>query len=100
MGHGYKYGAWWQPGPWKSTWLQMAAQTTDITWPLLVTWTLDINTDPSCTRALDPDMALSKNQDITIDSGGIIGHSCQEGPIGGHFHANYHTNPTLIHFIF
>lgn len=29
------------------------------TWPLLVTWATNINTDPGCSRSMDPDMAQS-----------------------------------------
>lgn len=66
-------------GPHMQTRPLAAAWTTDINmasggstdnrhqWPLVVTWTMGINTDPSCTRASDPDVALSKNPDITID---------------------------------
>lgn len=36
---------------------QHRLQTT--TWPLVVTWAMDINTDPSYSRTLDPDIALS-----------------------------------------
>lgn len=30
---------------------------------LMVTWTMNINTDPSCSRASDPDMALRSSKD-------------------------------------
>ena len=34
----------------------------------MTTWTTDINTDPSCSRVTNPDMALgsSSGQDITM----------------------------------
>jgi hypothetical protein len=33
------------------------------TWPLVVTWTMDINTDPCLCRATDPDTVLSSSVD-------------------------------------
>lgn len=40
---------------------------------------MDFNTDPSCSKASDPDVALSssKDLDITMASGGNSGHSHQ-----------------------
>lgn len=59
----------------------MTAQTRDIHMDL-VTQTMDINTVPSCTRAMVQDMTLSRSpgHDITMASGGSTGHSDQFGP--------------------
>lgn len=40
-------------------------------WPLVLTWATDINTDPLCFQAMDPDTAPSSSTgwDITMTSG-------------------------------
>jgi hypothetical protein len=45
----------------------------------MITQIMDINTDPRCIKASDPDVALtsSKDPDITMASGGNVGHSHQ-----------------------
>ena len=50
--------------------------------PLVVTQATDINTDPSYSRASDPDMALSgsSGQNIAVASGGNTGYLDQFGP--------------------
>lgn len=46
---------------------------------MVVTWALDIKTDPSCSRIMDPGMALvgSLGSDTTMPAGGSAGHSDQ-----------------------
>lgn len=43
------HGLWWQPSP-------------DIYLALVVPWATDTDTDPSCSRTVDPDMALGGSQ--------------------------------------
>lgn len=43
--HGYR----WQPKTWASL------------WPLMVTWAMDINIDPSCRGTKDPDVILGSS---------------------------------------
>ncbi|MEJ1286727.1 hypothetical protein NN561_017736 [Cricetulus griseus] len=47
------------------------------TWPSMVTGASDISTDPGCSRAIDPDMALScsSGRDITMTLNSSTGHS-------------------------
>lgn len=54
----------------------MAAHISDIPWPLVVALAKNINTDPSYSRTMDPDMALSGKlePDGTMDSSGSTGH--------------------------
>ena len=41
-------------------------------WPLVSPWAMDINTDPGCSRTIDPDMFLSRSPgpNVTMDPGG------------------------------
>lgn len=48
----------WQHNSQISTWSLVAIQIMDMTWPLVVTQATDTDTDPSCSRTTDPDMAL------------------------------------------
>lgn len=59
-------------------WSLVTAQTIDTPWTLMVTWATDINTDSSCSRAMDPDMPLggSQSQDLTMVSSYL--HCCGE----------------------
>lgn len=41
-------------------------------WPLVVTWTTDINIDFSCNRTMDSDIALSDN--IGLDVATVSNH--------------------------
>lgn len=65
-----------------STVPMVAVQTRVISWPCLVIWAWDINTDPSCHRTIDPDMATSSSMglDVPVASGGSAGHSDQHYP--------------------
>lgn len=47
-------------------------------------WAMEINTDTSCSRTKDPDMAhhSSLGLDITMAQGGSTGHPEQDGPSG------------------
>lgn len=58
-------------------WSQEAAQTEIYTRSLVVTWVRDVDTDPCCSKAMDPDMALSgsKGCDFTIGSDSRAGYS-------------------------
>lgn len=48
----------------------------------MATWAINIITDPSCRKNMDPDMATgsSSKPDITVALGGNTGHSDQYGP--------------------
>lgn len=48
-------------------------------WPLVATWTTDINTDYSCERTTEPDMVLvhSPGLDVIVALAGITGHPDQ-----------------------
>lgn len=50
-------------------------------WPLVATWTTDINTDYSCERTTEPDMVLvhSPGLDVIVALAGITGHPDQHG---------------------
>lgn len=56
---------WRQSEPHTSTWIQVAAQTTDV----CMTFSSNINTEPSFSRTTDPD--------ITMAPGGSAGYSDQ-----------------------
>lgn len=62
-GHRHQCGPWLQPSPRMSSWLQVAAQTMDMAWILIVTWATDINRDPDCSQMKDPDMVPSVSMD-------------------------------------
>lgn len=59
----------WYPRPWISIWL------------LVETRASNSNTDPGCSRTMDPDTALSgsPDQDVTMALGGSIGYPDQLG---------------------
>ncbi|KAL6038663.1 hypothetical protein STEG23_001648 [Scotinomys teguina] len=61
----YQHGLMYRPRP------RISAQ------PLMITGEMDINTDPSCSMATDPDMALWQQSglDVTMALGGSIDHS-------------------------
>jgi hypothetical protein len=42
------------------------------TWPLMITWTMGIETDLCCFRATGPDMVLG-GWDLSVASGGMAG---------------------------
>ena len=77
-------GRWGQHSLQASTWLQVEAQTLPPTsaLALLAAWTVGLNTNLSCSRALDPDVAFggSKDQDLIMFSGGSSGLPYQHGP--------------------
>lgn len=56
--HSDQHVSLWQHGPQISTWSLVAIQIRDTAWPWVVTQATDIDTDPSCSRTTDPDMAL------------------------------------------
>ena len=61
-------GLWWQSRPWTCP------------WPLVVIWATDIDTDPSCSRTMEPDMVLgdSSGQDLTMASSHLlVSHNCR-----------------------
>lgn len=59
---------------------QSRPQTSE--WFSVATWAMDIYTDPSCERAMDPDMAFvdSPDPDIPMAPGGSTGHSIHVVP--------------------
>ena len=65
-----------------STVPQVAVQTRDIAWPLVVSQACNINTDNSCHMTTNPDMASghSMGSNVTTASGGGTGHSDQHVP--------------------
>ena len=83
-GRSDQYDPWGQQSLQASTWLQVEAQTLPPTsaLALLAAWTVGLNTDLSCSRALDPDVAFggSKDQDLIMFSGGSSGLPYQHGP--------------------
>lgn len=70
----YHHGPKWQPRPGTSS------------WPLVVIWPMNIDTDPYCCTAIDPAMALPSitGQDFTVASGGITGYSHLAVPFHPH----------------
>ena len=70
IAHGYQHDFRMHPRAWTST------------WPLVMTWTMGINTYSNCSRTLAPDMYFSGRMDpgIPMASGGSTGSSLQPGP--------------------
>ena len=79
---GWVHGPQKQLEPRASAWLQGVAQTIDIGMVLSGNTGHGSHTDSSCSWPMDPDRDLSgtMGQDITMASGGSIGHSHQSVP--------------------
>jgi hypothetical protein len=60
-----------------STGLRQHPRPGTSTWPLVVTWVLDITTDPVCDRAMDMALSGSPGQDVIMASGGSTGYPDQ-----------------------
>lgn len=50
----------------RSSSAQCFKQSRPGSWPLVVTWSWDINTDHSCSRTTDPDMVLGRSLDQNL----------------------------------
>lgn len=77
-GYSFQHGPWWQNRLWPGTWLQAIAQNTDIQWPSVVSWAMDINTAPatiaSQTQTWPSEAAQIMNMNMA--SGGTPEHAC------------------------
>lgn len=72
---------------------QLRPQTS--AWPLVVTWDTDTNTDPSCSRTRDPDLALgdSLTQDLNMASSYLPDPHCHRASSSTLLHS-------VLHFLF
>lgn len=64
------------------------------TWPLVVTWALDVDTDPDCSRIMDPDVVLGDSTDPVITMVSLVAQITHNNMTHGYHHC-FRLHPRL-----